>query len=203
MVHGKPVIVHGDGQSLWVLTHADDFAAAFVRLLGRDETLGEAYHLTSDEANTWDRIFAAIADALGVEAKIIHVPSDTLARYDPDARGKLLGDKACSVIFDNTKVRQAVGDWRAEVEMRDGMKRVAPYVRERMAVRMPDPRVDALVDRIIAEQEALGSKVCAEIELLRVELPWGTAAIVGQERPNSHSAGLPHDRSIPTPRRAR
>ena len=157
MMHGRPVIVHGDGQSLWVLTHADDFAAAFVRLLGQNRTLGEAYHITTDEANTWDRIIAAIAAALGVEAKIVHVPSDTLARYDPDARGKLLGDKACSVIFDNTKVRQAVGGRRAHVEMWDGMKRVVPYVRERMAVRMPDPRVDALVDRIIAEQEALGA----------------------------------------------
>src|SRR5271166_4785487 len=101
MLAGKPVIVHGDGTSLWTITHHDDFARAFVPLLGHPRTLGEAIHITSDDVLTWNQIAEALAAALGVTARLVHVPSDAIAAADPDWGAGLLGDKAHSMVFDN------------------------------------------------------------------------------------------------------
>jgi nucleoside-diphosphate-sugar epimerase len=155
LLHGKPILSHGDGSGLWVLTRCEDFGAAFARLLGNPKALGEAFHITSDETNTWDRIFEAMAESLGVEARLAHVASDTLIQYNREWEGPLLGDKACSVEFDNAKVRQAVGDWRCRYTMRDAIALAAPHVKKRLATFQPDPAVDALIDRIIVEQRAL------------------------------------------------
>ncbi|HTU07835.1 MAG TPA: SDR family oxidoreductase, partial [Trebonia sp.] len=102
---GKPVIVHGDGTSLWTVTHHTDFARAFVPLLGHPRTYGEAFHITSDDVLTWDQIARALAAALGVTARIVHVPSDVIAAADPEWGAGLVGDKAHSMIFDNSKIR--------------------------------------------------------------------------------------------------
>jgi nucleoside-diphosphate-sugar epimerase len=155
MLHGKPIISHGDGTGLWVFTRGEDFGAAFARLLGNPKALGEAFHITSDETNTWDRIFEAMAAALGVEVKLVHVASDTLVQYNRDWEGPLLGDKACSVEFDNSKLREAVGDWRCRYTMREAMTMAAPFVKKRLETFQPDAALDALVERIIAEQRAL------------------------------------------------
>lgn len=153
LLRGKPVLVQGDGTSLWTLTHAEDFARPFARLLGNERALGEAFHITAERGWMWDQIVAAVAEALGVEDyTIAHVASDTLIRYQPDWEGPLLGDKSPSVVFDNSKVKAVAGDFDC-VDPWVGMKRVA----ERYPV---DPNgfdadEDSLLDRIIAEQAAL------------------------------------------------
>jgi len=105
---GKPVVVHGDGTSLWTITHARDFAVGFTGLLGRDEAIGEAFHITGDEAPTWNQIFGWVAEAAGVEPRLVHVPSDAIAAADPHWGAGLLGDKAHSMVFDNTKLKRLV-----------------------------------------------------------------------------------------------
>jgi nucleoside-diphosphate-sugar epimerase len=154
---GRAVVSHGDGTSLWVVTHSRDFAKPFVRLLGNAKALGEAFHITSDEARPWDSIFRAIAAALGAEPKIVHVPTDTLVRYNADWAGPLLGDKAWSVIFDNAKLASVAGPFVCATGMAEGMKEVAAeHFPARSAALKPDERLHALIDRIAAEQLALG-----------------------------------------------
>ena len=113
MLRGKPVVVPGDGESLWTVTHAEDFARPFARLLGAPRVLGEAFHITNDRQWPWNEILEAIAAAIGVgDLELVHVASDTLIRYRPEWEGPLLGDKSPSVIFDNSKIKAAVGDFR-------------------------------------------------------------------------------------------
>ncbi len=156
MLQGQPVIVHGDGTSLWVVTHASDFARPFVALLGNPKAAGEAFHITSDQAWRWSQILQAMAAALEVEAQIVAVPTETLVRYNPSWSGPLWGDKSWSVSFDLTKLRSVAGDHPCQVAMLDGMKRVAGFVQERLKTHTPDAALHTLLDRIIADQSALG-----------------------------------------------
>jgi len=156
ITQSKPIVVHGDGQSLWTLTHASDFAVPFARLLGNDKALGEAFHITTDEANTWDRIIAAIGRTLGMEPRVVHVSTDALVKYNDAWSGPLVGDKACSVVFDNSKVKAAVGGWDAKISMPDAIHRAGEHVVQRLVELEPDVETDQLVDRIIADQEKLG-----------------------------------------------
>jgi len=121
MRRGLPVVCHGDGAALWVMTHASDFAVAFVGLLGHPGALGEAFHITSDEILTWDAIYETIARAAGAEARLVHVPSALIAALVPDKGGSLLGDKAQSTFFDNGKVRRLVPEFQAKVSFAEGM----------------------------------------------------------------------------------
>lgn len=155
LLRRKPVVVHGDGESLWTVTHARDFARPFARLLGNTRALGEAFHITSDRQWSWNEIFQAIAASLGVsDPRWVHVASDTLVRYEPAWEGPLLGDKAPSVAFDNSKVRSVAGDFDCPIGPWEGMRMVAdtfpPNVNEY------DAALDRLYDRIVAEQDALG-----------------------------------------------
>ncbi len=154
MLRGKPVVLHGDGESLWTVTHAEDFARPFARLLGERRALGEAFHITGDRAWPWNEIFEAIAAALGVELRLVHVASDTLVRYHPEWAGPLLGDKSPSVTFDNRKVKGVVGDFDCPIDPWRGMQMVAERYPPSPAD--SDPALDALLDRIVAEQGALG-----------------------------------------------
>ena len=157
LLQSKPVITLGDGTSLWTITRSEDFAPPFTRLLGNHKALGRAFHLTGDQAFTWDQIYQAFARALGVEARIIHVPSDTLIRYLPDKRGPLLGDKTWSVLFDNTAIKAVVGDFTCETDLDVVMR--GPVAAFRAGDYSPSPaelKLDALMDRIIAAQSALG-----------------------------------------------
>lgn len=157
MLRDKPIIIHGDGQSLWTLTHAEDYAQAFIRLCGNDKALGEAYHITRDRAHTWDVIIAAMGEALGVKPKVVHISSDTLVRFKPEWAGPLLGDKSNSVVFDNTKVSDAVGGWRCAIPLAEGIKRSAAHVKRRLdAGWAPKAEDDALLERILADYEKLG-----------------------------------------------
>lgn len=155
LLRGKPVIVHGDGESLWTATHAEDFAPRFGPLLGDRRALGEAFHITHDRAWSWNAIYEAVAAALNIDdPQLVHVPSDTLVRYKPDWEGPLFGDKAASAVFDNRKVKSIAGDVPCRIDPPRGMKLVA----ERFPPSADhfDADEDALHDRIIADQSALG-----------------------------------------------
>ncbi len=147
---GKPVVVHGDGTSLWTITHHTDFARAFVGLLGHPHAIGEAFHITSAEAPTWDQITRDIAAALGREADIVHVTSDAICASEPSLSGSLVGDKSNSMLFDNTKIRTIVPGWQARVPFRHGAQEIADWHLADPARQRVDPQVDALHDRLVA-----------------------------------------------------
>jgi nucleoside-diphosphate-sugar epimerase len=119
---GLEIVVPGDGTALFTLTHASDFARALVSLLGRPEAVGEAVHVTSDEVLTWDQVHQTIARTLCVEPRIVHVPTDVIARVDARRGASLLGDKAWSTIFDNSKARRLVPGWSARVPFAEGIR---------------------------------------------------------------------------------
>jgi len=148
---GRPVIVHGDGTSLWTVTHSTDFARAFVPLLGHSRTVGEAFHITSDDVLTWDQIARALGAALGVEPAIVHVPSDVIAAADPEWGAGLLGDKAHSVTFDNSKLRSVVPGWHAVVPFERGAREIADWHLAHPDWQVVDERADALMDKLAAD----------------------------------------------------
>jgi nucleoside-diphosphate-sugar epimerase len=150
MKAGKPVIVHGDGTSLWTMTHHEDFARAFVPLLAHPRTLGEAFHITSDDVLTWNQIAEALAAALGVTARIVHVPSDAIAAADPEWGAGLLGDKAHSMVFDNTKVRRLVPGWRAVIPFERGARQIADWYLADQARQVTDQALDGVMDKLAA-----------------------------------------------------
>ena len=150
MQAGKPVIVHGDGTSLWTLTHHEDFARAFVPLLGHPRTLGEAIHITSDDVLTWNQIAQALAAGLGVSAQAVHVPSDAIAAADPEWGAGLLGDKAHSMIFDNAKVRSLVPGWRAVIPFEQGAREIADWYLADPARQVTDAALNAVMDKLAA-----------------------------------------------------
>ena len=150
MLAGKPVIVHGDGTSLWTLTHHDDFARAFVPLLGHARTLGEAIHITSDDVLTWNQIAEALAAALGVTPRLVHVPSDAIAAADPEWGAGLLGDKAHSMVFDNAKLRAIVPGWRAVIPFEQGARQIVQWYLADPARQVTDAALDAVMDKLAA-----------------------------------------------------
>lgn len=151
MLAGKPVIVHGDGTSLWTVTHNTDFARAFVPLLGHPRTRGEAFHITSDDVLTWDQIAHALAAALGVIPRIVHVPSDVIAAHDPEWGAGLLGDKTHSMVFDNSKVKSVVPGWRAVVPFERGAREIVRWYLEDPARQVADEKLDGLMDKLAAD----------------------------------------------------
>jgi nucleoside-diphosphate-sugar epimerase len=156
MLKGKTTISHGDGMSLWTVTRAEDFGRAFAKLLGNSKAVGEAFHITSDEAQTWDYIFETVADTLGVELKLVHVASDVLIRYDPSWDGSLAGDKSCNIVFDNSKVKAAVGGWECRHSLKEAMQMSKPHVLERLKTYVPDEKTDRLMDRVVEDHAKLG-----------------------------------------------
>jgi nucleoside-diphosphate-sugar epimerase len=151
MLAGKPVIVHGDGTSLWTVTHNTDFARAFVPLLGHPRTQGEAFHITSDDVLTWDQIACALGAALGVKPRLVHVPSDVIAAHDPEWGAGLLGDKTHSMVFDNSKVKSVVPGWNAVVPFERGAREIAAWYQADPARQVVDEKLDALMDRLAAD----------------------------------------------------
>ena len=155
MMEGKPVIIHGDGSSLWTLTHNTDFATGFIGLMGNRHAIGEAFHITGDETVTWDQIYQTIADALGVELKAYHVSSEFLAAVGPryDFEGGLIGDKAVSVVFDNSKLKRVVPAMTTEVSVARGVRMAIDYILGHPECQQEDPEFDAWCDRVIAALE--------------------------------------------------
>lgn len=150
MKAGKPIVVQGDGSSLWTLTHADDFAKGFIGLLGRSEALGEDFHITSDESLSWNRIYQLTAAAVGCEARIVHVTSDKICELDPSYTGSLLGDKSESAIFDNSKIKRLVPEFTAIVPFSEGIQRTIAWFEEDERRQVVDARTDAFIERLIA-----------------------------------------------------
>ncbi|HQK42862.1 MAG TPA: SDR family oxidoreductase, partial [Anaerolineaceae bacterium] len=129
MLRGLPVIVHGDGTSLWTLTHSSDFAKGFVGLMGNSHAIGEVYHITSDEWLTWNQIHEILASAAGVQPELVHVPSDLIAVYDPIWGESLLGDKAHSFILDNSKIKRVVPDFVCTTPFSRGAEEIIAWHR--------------------------------------------------------------------------
>jgi len=149
MRRGVPIVLHGDGTSLWTLTHARDFARAFVGLLGNPHALGAPVQITSDESLTWDAIARLFAGALGVETRIVHVASETLAAEVPYGDG-LLGDKAHSVVFDNSRVKSLVPGWQATIPFAEGVREIVDWYLADPARQQVDADLDAAYDRLVA-----------------------------------------------------
>lgn len=154
MLEGKPVIVHGDGTSLWTITYNEDFAKGFIGLIGNPHAIGEAFQITSDESLTWNQIYQAVADALGVEFKPYYVASDFLAAVsDYDFVGGLIGDKSNSVVFDNSKLKKAVPGFVATIRAEQGIRKTVEYVLNHPEEQIDDPEFDAWCDKVIEKLE--------------------------------------------------
>jgi nucleoside-diphosphate-sugar epimerase len=153
MRQGKKVVVPGDGTSLWVMTHHADFAKGFVGLLGHPGAIAETIHITSDELLNWNQIFEAVASAAKTEAKLVHVPSDMINAYDPNWGAGLLGDKAHSMIFDNTKIKRLVPDFRATIPFSRGAEEVMAWYDADPSRQVVDPYFDQLEDTLISRIE--------------------------------------------------
>jgi len=146
---GKPVVVHGDGSSLWTMTHHRDFAVGFLGLLGNPHAIGQSFHITSDECLSWNQIYTIVGQAAGVEPQLVHVPSELIARYDPEWGASLLGDKAHSTIFDNRKIRQLVPEFRPAIPFWLGAREIIAWYDEDHSRQVVNSQVDGLQDQLI------------------------------------------------------
>ena len=151
MRKGQKVIVHGDGSSLWVLTHHRDFAKGFVGLLGNRRAIGEAFQITSDELLTWNRIFEIVAQAAGVKADIVHIPSEIIARYDSEWGDSLLGDKTHSMIFDNSKIKRIVPEFVATIPFARGAQEIINWYAANPDLQIIDAALNKTIDKIIRD----------------------------------------------------
>jgi len=149
VMEGKELILPGDGQSLWTLTHASDFAIGLVGLLGNPAALSEAFHITSDEHLTWEAIHMIIGEALGVAPRLVHIPSDFIARVNPERGAGLLGDKAVSVIFDNAKIRRFVPEFAPKIRFAEGIRRSLAWYDAHPELKVPDAAMNAEIDAIL------------------------------------------------------
>ena len=163
MIDGKPVIIHGDGTSLWTLTHNSDFAKGYYGLVGNFHAIGQAFHITSDESLTWNQIYHIIADALGVKLKAVHISSDFLASVsDYDLTGSLIGDKANSVIFDNSKLKRAVPDFTATVRADQGIRSTIQHILSHPELQREDAEFDRWCDKVINTFEKMREELTHE-----------------------------------------
>lgn len=151
MRRGKKIIIHGDGTSLWTITHNSDFAKGIAGLFGNTDALGQAFHITSDEVLTWNQIYEAIADAAGVKADFVHISSEFIAAVSRDDIGNLLGDKAVSVVFDNSKIKSFVPGFKATIPFAEGVKESVRWFEAHPESCIVDKDWDILMDNIIAK----------------------------------------------------
>lgn len=150
MLEGKPVILHGDGSSLWTVTHNSDFARGFIGLMGNIHAIGETYHITGDESLTWNQIYRLVADHLGVAYKPYYVTTEFLGATAPfDILSGLIGDKSNTVVFDNSKLKRAVPGFCQKVRFDQGVKLCLDYMRSHPECQREDPEYDAWCDRVI------------------------------------------------------
>ncbi|HEY8560117.1 MAG TPA: NAD-dependent epimerase/dehydratase family protein [Pyrinomonadaceae bacterium] len=162
MRKGKKVIVHGDGTALWTLTNARDFAKGLVGLLGSSRAVGEVFHITSDEWLSWNQIYELVARAAGTTARIAHVPSDVIAKYDAAWGAELFGDKAHSMIFDNSKIKRLVPDFAATVPFSRGAEEIVGWYDADPSRRVADEKLNRLMDKIVDDWEAAFSHIEGE-----------------------------------------
>lgn len=150
MKAGKPVVVQGDGNALWTLTHAEDFARGFCGLLGNKKAIGEDFHITSDEFLSWNQIYQHTAAAVGAKANIVHVTSDKICQLDASYTGSLLGDKSVSAIFDNRKIKALVPEFEAKIPYKEGIKRSLKWFEAKPERQVIDPDTNAFIEKLIA-----------------------------------------------------
>ncbi len=146
---GKEVVVHGDGTSLWTLTHHRDFAVGFTGLLGNPHAYGQSIHITSDEWLSWNQIYEHVARAAGIEPRLVHVPSELIAAYDPIWGASLLGDKSHSMIFDNSKIRRLVPEFKPVIPFWQGAQEIMAWYDADASRQVVDPAFDRLQDRLV------------------------------------------------------
>jgi nucleoside-diphosphate-sugar epimerase len=163
MRQGKPLIVPGDGTSLWTITHNSDFAKALVGLLGRPQAIGQAFNIMSDEVLTWDEIYRQVAAAAGAEARIVHIASDFIAECLPEMRGTLLGDKAVSAVFDTTKIKRFVPDFRATTPFAEGIRRTLAWFDADPSRQLVDAEMDDRWERLLAAYERGLAEAAAQL----------------------------------------
>jgi len=154
ILKGKPVLVHGDGSSLWTLTHSEDFAKGFCGIMGNPEAVGETFQITSDESLTWNQIYDRIGLALGYPVIKYHVTTDYLSACDPEYIGTLSGDKANTIVFDNAKIKRFVPGFSTSILFGEGARRCVKYLMDNPRAQVADPDFDAFCDRVIGAQEA-------------------------------------------------
>jgi len=162
MLKGQKVIVPGDGSSLWVITHNSDFAKGFVGLLGHEQSIGHAFHITSDEVLSWDQLYRTVGAAVGVEPRIVHIPSDFMVACLPAMEGTLIGDKSVSVVFDNTKIKRFIPDYVATTRFAQGIRQSLAWFDADPGRKLIDSEANATWDRLIngyekGLKEAVGS----------------------------------------------
>lgn len=149
---GRPIVCHGDGTSLWVMTHASDFGFGLAGLLGHPGAVGEAVHVTSDEVLTWNRIYELMGEAAGRAPSVVHVPSDVIAALCPERGPSLLGDKAHSVIFDNSRIRRLVPTFRPRIGFAEGVARSVAWYDADPARKVVNEETNRMIDRVLAAQ---------------------------------------------------
>jgi nucleoside-diphosphate-sugar epimerase len=153
MLRGKKMLVPGDGTSLWVVTHNTDFAKGLVGLLGQQQAVGEAFHITSNEVLSWNQLFRIVGAAVGVEPKLMHIASDSIAACIPEKRGTLLGDKSVSVVFDNSKIKRFVPEYSATTTFADGVRQTLAWFNAEPARKQVDDQLNATMDKLVRAYE--------------------------------------------------
>ncbi len=162
---GKQIIVHGDGTSLWSMTHSDDFAKGLVGLVGNEKAIGEAFHITTDEVLTWDQIYTILAEACGVEPNLIHIPTDFIMKFNAFHEGNLKGDKSISAIFDNSKIKKFVPEFEATISFAEGIKRTIDWYEADPARQTPRPNLDLFIDSVIDAYNVAFARETDEVEM--------------------------------------
>jgi nucleoside-diphosphate-sugar epimerase len=160
MRKGKRIVIHGDGTTLWTMTHNTDFAKGFVGLLGNVQAVGHAFGITSDEVLTWNQIYKAIADAAGAQLNAVYIPSDFISKIGPEYEGILLGDKSWCAVFDNSKIKRFVPDFVATVPFAQGIKHTIEWFESETRRRAVDDEFNGFMDKLIAAYE--GRILCEE-----------------------------------------
>ena len=153
---GQKIIIHGDGTSLWTLTHSEDFAKGFCGLMGNSKAIGEDFHITSDEVFNWNQIYLMVAQAAGREPNIVHIASDFIIKVVPEHRGRLLGDKSESAVFDNSKIKSFVPDYVATIPFKEGIKRTLTWFEEDPSRQLIRESTVEMMDRVIERYENIG-----------------------------------------------
>lgn len=153
MLRGQRVIVPGDGSSLWVITHNSDFAKGFVGLLGHEQAIGHAFHITADEVMTWDQFYRIVGAAIGVEPQLVHIPSDFIIACLPEKQGTLVGDKSVSVVFDNSKIKRFVPGYCASTSFAQGIRQSLAWFNADPARKQIDSGANLAFDKLIAAYE--------------------------------------------------
>ena len=149
MLNKKPIVIHGDGTSIWTLTHHQDFAVGLIGLLGNSKALDESFHITSDEWLSWNQIYNLIAKEFQVELKKVYIPSEVIACYHTDTGDSLLGDKAHSMIFDNSKIKAAVPEFNCQIKFQTGVKEIAAWYKKNMQNQSINKELDAAFEQMI------------------------------------------------------